>query len=666
MHNHLVNSAISFLLLSNLLYHPVVVSSKAPTTTLSSLLNSSHLPRLPGRGGATTTTTTKQTTTNDKTDAFQLLGTAIQSSLHKTILASSTTTTSTASTQPPPASLKSITQSLALLAKSQSTLKSIDGASHEFYQRSHSNSLETSTTAEVNGRAARSASRTGCCADALFACELLDLLIDPPSPPPPPTVEGDDDDTSISTDDTEERTMEQTTLELAGGREILLNITLANNNAAIPLQVLVLHETEYVGGGGENHGGIDGLLVSSSSSSSSPNSSSAQRPRGRILIIVRDVHETDLRQTLNQLDHAPVFIDLEEGLMAQEVACVNDILWRCAEELLVALEPILTMNGGNDAGEGSATQGGDGGDDDGCDDKREMTSLPLPPAIHFVARSLAGGVVSLAAAMLNGNIPMPPPVVAVARRKRKGHTDPHRKKVRRRPHDDPKTGSPSSPSGKSKTRRTKHKGEDQRNDDDTDGTVTSSNEFVPKGNDDQGKSKRSTTLSLHGFAKGRTSAVVIGAPPSLSSNVEVPFITSVIHGDDVVCRATKDSLDTLRKRTIRTLKKNSLTKRVGWMADTINLAVSGIQTHAHGSEGEEARLSLAGRVYLVRPRRISGGVSSMHEIGAAGGREALRAAVLWSLRDILLSKSLWAHHSLEAYIVGLDKVQLRKFRAEDE
>jgi len=655
---NLVSSAISFLLLSNLPYHPVVStksSYKAPSSTTTNTLSS---PLRGGGGGLSTApATTTTTTTNDKNDAFHILGTAIQSSLHKTILASSTT--STASTQPPPASLKSITQSLALLSKSQSTLKSIDGASHEFYQRSH-NSLETSTKTEVKGRAARSASRTGCCADALFACELLDLIIDPPPTPlsnhPSTDVGGgDDDDTSIRTDTIEERMMEPTTLELAGGRTVLLNITLSNNNAAIPLQVLVLHETDYGGGGGIHHGGIDGLLLSSSSSSSHPkSSSSAQHPRGRILIIVRDVHETDLHQTMNQLDHAPEFVDLEEGLMAQEVACVNGILWRSAEELLVALEPILTNGGGTkNAGDEvptttttttTTTQAGGGDGDDGCDDdKREMTL----PTIHFVARSLAGGVVSLAAAMLNGSIPMPPP--AVAKRKRNGHTG-HRKKLRQQQHDQ-----------KSKKRRTKYKGEDQGNDNDTDGTVTSSS-----GNDDQGESKRSITSSLQGFAKGRTSAVVIGAPPSLSSNVEVPFITSVIHGDDVVCRTTKDSLDTLRKRTIRTLKKNSLTKRVGWMTDTINLAVSGIQTHAHGSEGEEARLSLAGRVYLVRPRRISGGVSSMHEIGAAGGREALRAAVLWSLRDILLSKSLWAHHSLEAYIVGLDKVQLRKFRAEDE
>ena len=50
----------------------------------------------------------------------------------------------------------------------------------------------------------------------------------------------------------------------------------------------------------------------------------------------------------------------------------------------------------------------------------------------------------------------------------------------------------------------------------------------------------------------------------------------------------------------------------------------------------------------------------MHEVGGLkGGREALRAAVLWQLNDILLSKSLWKRHSLESYIHGLDRVQLK-------
>jgi len=57
----------------------------------------------------------------------------------------------------------------------------------------------------------------------------------------------------------------------------------------------------------------------------------------------------------------------------------------------------------------------------------------------------------------------------------------------------------------------------------------------------------------------------------------------------------------------------------------------------------------------------------MHEVGSSkGGREALRAAVLWQLHDVLLSQSLWKHHQLDSYIHGLDRVQLRGFEETNE
>lgn len=67
--------------------------------------------------------------------------------------------------------ISSIQSTLSVLAKSQSTLKSIDGASHEFYQRSHNNFVKGNS-----GRIERGAGRMGCCADSLLACELLDWL----------------------------------------------------------------------------------------------------------------------------------------------------------------------------------------------------------------------------------------------------------------------------------------------------------------------------------------------------------------------------------------------------------------------------------------------------------------------------------------------------------
>mmetsp|Transcript_34980 Transcript_34980/g.39287 ORF Transcript_34980/g.39287 Transcript_34980/m.39287 type:complete len:237 (+) Transcript_34980:4405-5115(+) len=166
--------------------------------------------------------------------------------------------------------------------------------------------------------------------------------------------------------------------------------------------------------------------------------------------------------------------------------------------------------------------------------------------------------------------------------------------------------------------------------------------------------------SLNGLGRSRSSALTLGAPPCLSSNVVAAFCTSFMYGDDIVCRTTEDSISRLVKRIEKNLHVGFVGKKFGWMSDTLSLTVSSLQSHAHGSEGEEARLSIPGRAYLVRPRRL-GGICSIHEVGnlKKGGREALREALLWQMNDVLLSTSMWKHHSLKSYIQGLDRTQLR-------
>lgn len=174
---------------------------------------------------------------------------------------------------------------------------------------------------------------------------------------------------------------------------------------------------------------------------------------------------------------------------------------------------------------------------------------------------------------------------------------------------------------------------------------------------------------LSGYARGRSSAFVLGPPPSLSPNVKAAYITSVIHGDDVVCRASHDSLERLCGRVRKSLKSNFLTKHVSLLGDAVSFSMTNLKSHAHGSEGEELLLKVPGNTYLVRPRRMGKssvndgdkqvGSSSLHEVGGVNGREAIRAAVLWQLNDVLLSPSLWIHHGLTNYINGLDRVHLR-------
>ena len=241
-------------------------------------------------------------------------------------------------------------------------------------------------------------------------------------------------------------------------------------------------------------------------------------------------------------------------------------------------------------------------------------------AIHIVGHSLGGGVATLLASMLEGHI---------AASKAGSHKQ-HKRKGRK-----------------------KH----------SNTTTTKTASQTANTTDLANMSNNTSTAVGSGWGKGRTSAVVLGAPPSLSANVPVDtLVTSIVYGDDWVSRTTEESLKRLLARVQPILKrrKSILTKQAALFTDTLKLATQGLTAHAHGREGEECRLtgSSGSQAYLLRPRRYGNHVS-IHEMGRASGREAIRAAVLWQLSDILLSPSYSKHHSLASYIDGLDRVHVR-------
>lgn len=396
----------------------------------------------------------------------------------------------------------------------------------------------------VSGRAQRSASRLAATAEGLLACELVEMVEDP-------SVVGEDG---------------------LAGREVLLNLTISESHVKVGksnLAVLILYEPSYNGGAGLDHG----TILSLAEESSPPRRGT---PKGRLLVVLGDTVSEDLVDLLSILNQKPKRIKLSSGLVTEEVASVQPTLYKAAGDLLKEVEPHL----------------------------RKYNTT----AIHFVGRSLAGGVASLAANMLDGTVPLP-------------KSKQEKKK-------------------KTKTKEPVEPVEDIRNE----ANVTAEPEILP----------------LSGLGRARSSAMTLGAPPCLSSNVLAAFCTSFLYGDDVVVRTTSDSIDRLCDRIQRNLKGGFVGRKIGWMSDTLSLTVSSLQSHAHGSEGEEANLSVPGRAYLVRPRRL-GGLCSIHEVGNLnkGGREALRANLFWQLQDVLLSKSMWRHHKLESYIHGLDRVQLR-------
>lgn len=353
--------------------------------------------------------------------------------------------------------VEKLTKTLSSLSSGQKALKGLDGAAHEAYARTHD---EESLDTKVSGRARRSAARAGCAADGLLAAELCELL------ERPDLLESDSD-----------------TGTLAGReREILVNATSVKMTKDSNVTVLVLYEPQYSSGAGMDHGGIEDLAGSSVGS----------KTRGRLLVIVGDSLAMNLPETCAVLDTVPVEVELNAGLVANEIASVQGTLYRAAGRLLRELEPTL----------------------------REYNQT----AVHFVGRSLAGGVAALAAAIFDGTLPMPED----ARTKRN--------KKRRKPIAE-----------------------------------EVDNIRVDEASDNNNVTR---VQELEGLGRGRSSAVVLGAPPCLSANVKAAFVKSIMYGDDVVCRTSAESMDRLYSRVNRNLKGGIIGRQMGWMTDTLSLTVS--------------------------------------------------------------------------------------------
>ncbi len=448
-------------------------------------------------------------------------------------------------------SISELTKTLSKLAGNQQTFKGLDGMAHEAYQRTHSETDVTDTS--VSGRAQRSASRLAAVAEALLACELVEIA---------------------------ERPEVSSSEEVLDQKQVLVNVTLGEGEETdLSLNVLVVYEPQYTGGKGLEHGTILSLTNKESS-----------RPLGRLLVVLGQKSKLSTTQKIGLLDQAPKTMKLSSGLVTNEVASVQPELYKKAGELITLLEPQL---------------------------RQYNTS-----AVHFVGHSLSGGVASLAANILDGSIPMPKQKTSKRSKKRK------RKKELETTIDD---------------------------EEDTENIGNSSK--LESGEEEE---EEAPLEPLNGLGRARSSALTLGCPPCLSGNVLAAFCTSFIYGDDIVCRTTENSISRLEKRIERTTHGGFIGKKLGFMSDTLSLTVSSLQTHAHGSEGEEMRLAIPGRAFLVRPRRL-GGSCSIHEVGnlKKGGREALRESLLWQMNDVLLSTSMWKHHELESYIQGLDRTQLR-------
>ena len=543
-------------------------------------------------------------------------------------------------------SIDDLVQAFESLAKAQQTFKGLDGVAHEAYQRTHTQSTSSSSSAsssvtQVSGRASRVAARTSAVALALGACELCELVVlHPPSTSTPSSEDplSEWNATTCTLSDHYGQVLCNETIAVLPSGNGRRTKTKTEAEPQLSLRLLVLFDSSYQGGAGVQYGAIDELVAQG------PHPRKGALPRGRLVVVLGvdpgRQGRPPLDGILDVLSSPPRHVRLadptsnkaetntnKEPSIAHEAASVQPILHTVASQVLHRLQPILQHAPYNQS------------------------------AIHFVGHDLAGGVACIAATILQGQIPL-----------------------------DKKTKARASKANKKKQKQKKSL-KSQRENLSTSTDSTNDTNSTSLTNDDSNTTEPEIP-SLQGFGRGRTSAVALGGPPCISSNVPTEIIVSILAGDDLVGRATSDSLHRLFQRTWQKASRRRRHKTAAalfgqpWnrMADTWSLASSNLKTYVHGSEGEEARLAVPGRAFLIRPRRLGHqqqqgsaaeamGSTSIHEFGSQqvkGGREAIRASILWQLNDILVSRSMWKHHQLNYYIQALDRVHIRGLENADQ
>ena len=156
---------------------------------------------------------------------------------------------------------------------------------------------------------------------------------------------------------------------------------------------------------------------------------------------------------------------------------------------------------------------------------------------------------------------------------------------------------------------------------------------------------------LLGMYKDRVRCITLASPPCISRNIVPRYVSSLICGDDIISRAHEESLSYMRKRVLSSLQTS--TTLVGkipgstFLSDMAAVAGKGMSSYTGNAHDLES-VHVPGRVFFMKNRKHKNGVSFQRVL-----RGNWREDMLWMLRDILLSKRMFEHHSLDSYIKTL-------------
>lgn len=152
-----------------------------------------------------------------------------------------------------------------------------------------------------------------------------------------------------------------------------------------------------------------------------------------------------------------------------------------------------------------------------------------------------------------------------------------------------------------------------------------------------------------GIYNKRVSCLALGPPPCISRIVVPRFITSIICGDDIIPRASFDSIEHMKERSWKALEagagKSALGWMIntGWMTDITSVASKSLGLYT-GQAHDLSSLSVPGRVFFIKSRK--------HKLGASIQRVMRgnwQEDVLWLLHEIYLSKRMIEHHTIASH-----------------
>ena len=143
----------------------------------------------------------------------------------------------------------------------------------------------------------------------------------------------------------------------------------------------------------------------------------------------------------------------------------------------------------------------------------------------------------------------------------------------------------------------------------------------------------------------------LAPPPCVSRSIVPRFVSTVVCGDDLVPRASHASISRLKERLLKALSSGGgLGALTSWVGDVSSVASKSLQQYT-GGQHDLSALCVPGRVFFCKSRSLQNGASIQRVM-----RGNWREDVLWLLHEILVSKKMAEHHSLEYIVKTLSRL----------